>query len=43
MACMDHECLDCGEQWFDDKLHPACPNEDCQSENVTNHFDEHAF
>lgn len=37
-ACMEHECWDCGEVWFDNKRFGRCPK--CGSRNVSAWFDE---
>lgn len=39
MACMDHECLDCGEWWADNSTDRECPF--CGSMNTTMFFDEY--
>jgi len=38
MACMEHECEDCKEMWFDNKASGACPK--CGSWEVKSFFDE---
>lgn len=38
MACMSHECLDCGEWWFDNEPRSDCPK--CGSSNTIGFFDE---
>jgi predicted nucleic acid-binding Zn-ribbon protein len=41
MACMEHECLDCGHVEFNNK--PGCGScAKCGSQNVTSTFDEPA-
>jgi predicted nucleic acid-binding Zn-ribbon protein len=38
MACISHECYDCGEWWSDNSLHSECPK--CGSWDSIGHFDE---
>jgi len=38
MACMEHDCRDCGEMWFDNKPDGECPK--CESTNVAHFHDE---
>jgi predicted nucleic acid-binding Zn-ribbon protein len=38
MACMEHECGECGLWWFDNRLKGPCP--DCGSKIVISKFDE---
>jgi predicted nucleic acid-binding Zn-ribbon protein len=39
VACMEHDCAECGATWHDNQRHPACPK--CGSTNVSSHFDEY--
>ena len=38
MACMEHECEDCKEMWFDNKASGQCSA--CGSSEVRSFFDE---
>jgi hypothetical protein len=38
MACMEHDCQDCGHTWFDNERAPPCP--ECHSVHVSHFFDE---
>lgn len=38
MACMQHDCADCGHRGFDNHSWKYCPM--CGSKNVSNDFDE---
>lgn len=38
MACMEHECADCGHYDMDNRRWSRCPK--CGSTRVTNWFDE---
>jgi len=38
MACMEHECCECGTIWFDNKRYGTCPK--CGSSSVSDTFDE---
>jgi len=38
MSQMQHDCLDCGHQSFDNEILKCCP--DCSSSNITNCPDE---
>lgn len=38
MACMEHECCECGHVWFDNSMNRECPV--CGSKDTTRHFDE---
>ena len=38
MACMEHECENCGEAWFDNKASGQCSA--CGSSEVRSFFDE---
>lgn len=38
MACLEHDCHDCGHVWFDNNLSRRCPM--CCSHNTSRLFDE---
>lgn len=38
MACLDHECRECGEMWADNDYTSECPA--CGALNKTTFFDE---
>jgi predicted nucleic acid-binding Zn-ribbon protein len=38
MACMEHECRDCGHVWFNNTAREKCPR--CLGCDVANYFDE---
>jgi Zn finger protein HypA/HybF involved in hydrogenase expression len=38
MACLEHECMDCGEFWMDNDPRGICP--ECGSTDVHTDFDE---
>lgn len=38
MACLDHECRECGEMWADNDYTSECPT--CGALNKTTFFDE---
>jgi len=38
MACMTHECNECGAMWHDNKTHSKCPK--CGSDDVYSEYDE---
>ena len=41
MACMEHECRSCGNNWFNNINEYACPK--CGEHNVTNWSDEPGY
>ena len=38
MACLEHECNDCNEVWFDNNFYSSCPK--CGSKDNRKMFDE---
>lgn len=38
MACMEHECLQCGYIWFNNTYNSSCP--ECGSRIALHYFDE---
>ena len=38
MACMEHQCRNCGNNWFSNASHAACAK--CRSTNVAHYWDE---
>jgi predicted nucleic acid-binding Zn-ribbon protein len=43
MACMEHECADCGHVWFDNEPPAASPCPKCGSHDVSHFFDEEPY
>lgn len=41
MACIEHECFECGHLWTDNEYANQCP--ECKSTEVSNWFDESPF